>query len=109
MDFIKLIEPYNENGRTLEGQIKWLEKQGLSQGAIDYSVTNVYKRLESGEKFTDGKELDIELKRVATDYHTQEIGEQFKKRISDVEYNLDVEWNKLNKGKKIWQVITGKA
>jgi hypothetical protein len=109
MDFIKLIEPYNENGRTLEGQIKWLEKQGLSQGAIDYSITNVYKRLENGEVFVDGKELDIELKRVAVSYHEQEIGEQFKKRIADVEYNLDADWNKRGRINKIWQVITGKA
>lgn len=109
MDFDKLLEPYNENGRTLAGQIKWLTKQGFPQASIDYAISFIYKKLDLGEKFKDGNELDQELRRVTQRHFETELETQMKKRIGELESNLDAEWNKLSKTKKIWEVIRGRA
>lgn len=109
MDFVKLLEPYSEGGlRTIGGQTKWLLKY-VPQHAIDYAISNVYKRMETGETFADGDKLDKELLKVAREYEKKDIEDQLRKRIGEYESNLDVEWNKLSKPKKLWQVITGKA
>jgi hypothetical protein len=108
MDFDKLIEPYIENGRTVGGQIKWLQKYA-SQDSIDYAMTSVYKRLEIGEKFEDGNALDQEIRRIALEHHAKDVEEKFKTKTNELQSSLDVEWNKLNKFQKLCQVITGKA
>lgn len=72
MDFEKLLEPYSENGRTIEGQILWLQKKGFSQVIIETATRAIYKRLESGEKFGNGHDLDRELFAVATDLAKEE-------------------------------------
>lgn len=109
MDFDSLLKPYDENGRTIKGQIKWLMKNGLPQTSIDYAMSAVYKRLESGETFPNGHDLDNELKRVAQTHFETELEEGMKKRIAQLEGNLDMEWGKLSKTKKIWEVIRGRA
>jgi hypothetical protein len=109
MDFNKLIEPYSENGRTISGQIKWLLKNGLPQDAIDYSMTVVYKNIESGHFFNDGHDLDQELLKVAKEHYAADLEESMKKRIGAISTQLDSDWNKLSKTQKIMQVITGKA
>lgn len=103
MDFSELIKPYSENGRTIGGQIKWLSKNGFTQANIDYAMLEVYKRIESGEKFKDGDALDQELRKVAQSFHDKESEAQMRQRVEELE------WNKLSKSKKLWQVITGKA
>jgi hypothetical protein len=109
MDFDKLIEPYSENGRTLGGQINWLLKKGIPQTSIDYAVSSLYKRLDCGEIFKDGHELDTELLNIAKEHQLRDFSDRFKKTISEVENNLDLEWNKLSKVKKILAVLGGKA
>jgi predicted alpha/beta-fold hydrolase len=109
MDFNKLLEPYSENGRTLAGQIKWLAKQGFPQASIDYAVSFVYKKLDLGGKFENGHELDQELRRVTKRHFESELETQMKKRIGELESNLDAEWNKLTKFQKIKEVLTGRA
>jgi hypothetical protein len=109
MDFDKLLEPYTENGRTIAAQLKWLTKNGFPQGSIDYAMSAVYKRLESGEKFENGHELDQELKRIAKIHYESDLEEQMKKRIGEISNNLDAEWNRLSKPKKLWEVIMGRA
>ena len=109
MDFDTLIQPYSEDGRTASGQIKWLLKNGYSIVSVDYAMSAVYKRMELGETFLDGDALDQELRRVAKEHHETDLVESMKKRISDVEQNLDTEWSALSKLAKIWQVMTGKA
>lgn len=122
MDFTKLLEPYNENGRTLGGQIKWLiQKNGLPQSSVDYAVNNVYTRIQNGEVFENGTALDHELRRVAIEYTNRDMGEQFIIRRTElrneIKNEVDTEneaWNKLGNGfigkmKKIKEVIMGRA
>jgi len=109
MDFDKLIEPYNENGRTLALQINWLLKQGIPQPSVDYAISLVYKKLEDGVTFADGNALDQELRRVAKEHYGADLETQMKKRIDEIGNNLDSEWNKLNKAKKLWEVLRGRA
>src|SRR3972149_4043344 len=58
MDFKKLLEPYSENGRTVEGQIKWLTSKQILREYIDLTILKVYNELESGKTFEDGHALD---------------------------------------------------
>lgn len=109
MDFDKLLEPYVENGRTVALQIKWLIKKGIPQYAIDYAMTAVYKRLELGETFPDGNAFDQELYKVAKAQYETDLEEGMKKRLVEIETNLDAEWNRLSKAKKLWEVIRGRA
>lgn len=109
MDFDKLLEPYQENGRTVKGQIVWLIKNGLPHTSIDYAMSAVYKRIENGETFENGSALDQELRNVAKAHFQIEAEQQVIKRINEVEAALDADWNRLGKMGKIWAVITGKA
>ena len=108
MDFENLLKPYSEDGRTVSGQIKWLLKS-VPQSSADYAMSAVYKRLELGEKFENGHELDQELKKVAKEYYESELVTQMTKRIEQIARNLDSEWNALGKMKKIWEVIRNRA
>jgi hypothetical protein len=96
MDFDKLLEPYTENGRTIAAQLKWLVRNGFPQSSIDYAISAVYKRLENGETF--------EMKRIAKIHYESDLEEQMKKRIGEVESNLDLEWNKLGRFRKTFEV-----
>lgn len=109
MDFDKLLEPYGENGRTLHGQIQWLLKNGIPHASIDYAVLAIYKRLECGEKFNSGHELDRELLAVAQKHYEVDLGEQLKKRIAQIAHSIDSEWNTLSKTQKIWEILRGRA
>jgi hypothetical protein len=109
MDFDKLLEPYTENGRTISGQIKWLVKNALPIASVDYAMSAVYKRIENGEVFKDGDALDQELRRVTKEHYETELVEGMKKRIGEVESNLDIEWNKLGRIRKTYEVWFKKA
>jgi len=61
MDYKKLLEPYGENGRTLEGQILWLKKKGLDETTIMEAIENVYFLLDQGKQFENGHEFDMFL------------------------------------------------
>lgn len=109
MDFEKLLEPYSENGRTIAAQYKWLTRKGMPETAINYAMTAVYKRIESGETFLNGDALDQTLLNVAKEYHDAEITARFKKHIGDIASTIDSDWNKLGKTKKIIEVLRGRA
>lgn len=122
MDFNKLLEPYNEGGlRTFGGQIKWLQRNGFSQDAIDYAITKVYSRLEEGETFQDGNILDQTLRNIAQEFQKMNFEEAYQKRfdlyeacrkplISEtVVYKSDEKFSNLSKLEKIWAVITSKV
>jgi hypothetical protein len=110
MDFTKLLEPYNEDGkRTVGGQIKWLLGKGLPQHSIDHAMASVYTEMEAGRVFPDGNALDQELKKVTDAFHTQELHEQMEARIAGIKTSLDSEWNALSRTKKLWEVIRGRA
>jgi hypothetical protein len=80
MDFKKLIEPYSENGRTVEAQRMWMETKGIPENIIDHVLIEVYKEIEEGRTFTDGHELDHELLGRAK-VHVIEEKEQLTKRL----------------------------
>lgn len=109
MNFNTLIIPYNENGRTIGGQIKWLKGKGIPDNIIDHVMTSVYKEVEDGKKFDSGSLLDQYLFKVAREAFDIELQEQLEKRISTIANTLDSDWNKLTKWQKIKQVISGKA
>lgn len=99
MDFDKLIEPYTENGRSVKGQILWLQRKGYSPVIIEKVIQSVYSRLAGGETFENGHELDQELKRVADSLQGQEAELLLK--------NMD----RLLEGgrfKKAWKALRGK-
>lgn len=58
MDYKKLLEPYRENGRTLEGQVLWLKKKGFDETVIMKAMENTYFQLSQGKQFEDGNSLD---------------------------------------------------
>jgi hypothetical protein len=109
MDFDKLLEPYAENGRTVAGQIQWLIKNGIPQNSIDYAIVTIYKTLESGKIFDNGHDLDRELLQVAKEHTSTEAETQMKRRVDEMTYVLDSDWNKLSRAKKLWEVIRGRA
>ena len=109
MDLNKLLEPYSEDGRTIGGQIKWLMGKGIPQHCIDGAISKIYKEIDLGRKFLNGNELDRALLTEAKDAQNKELEDLLKQRITSIESNLDVEWNKLSKARKIWQVIKGEA
>lgn len=78
MDFEKLLEPYKENGRTIEKQIQWLTGKLIPRNFIDQAVLRVFGDLENGTTFTDGNALDQFLLKVARDLYTEEVSKQAK-------------------------------
>ena len=66
MDYTKLLAPYSEDGRTIEGQIRWLaDKYQIPRNFIDQALMSVYDEVERGKKFTNGHDLDRYLLSVA--------------------------------------------
>jgi hypothetical protein len=76
MNFKELLEPYKENGRTIEGQIKWLNSKGIARNFIDQAILKVFSELETGTKHSDGNALDHYLLQVAKDLQTAELEKQ---------------------------------
>ena len=109
MDLDKLLQPYNEQGRTLAGQMQWLLRNGIGQGSVDYAIATVYKRLDLGETFENGHDLDHELLRVAREHFNADLETRTKKLMGEISNTLDQEWNALSKTKKLWEVIRGRA
>lgn len=61
MDYDKLLEPYYENGRTTEGQVRWLQKKGFPDHIIEEAMSGLYLELDRGKHFVNGHALDREL------------------------------------------------
>jgi hypothetical protein len=99
MDYQKLLEPYAENDRTLEGQMVWLQKKGFSQIIIETAVRAIYGRLEEGEKFENGHALDRELFSVATELSKEEA----KLLVKNLDRYVDG-----GRFKKAWNALRGK-
>lgn len=81
MDFNELIKPYSDGGRTVDGQIVWLRKKGLSDTVIEEAVRRVYQEISNGRSFASGHDLDQELKRVGEELRGAEV-ELLKARIA---------------------------
>jgi uncharacterized protein (DUF2132 family) len=87
MDMKELHAKYkDENSPSVEGQVRWLQKQGFAQHQIEQAMIAVYTEIERGEKdFKDGLELDQYLLEKAKIIRTQELADQVKKMESFVE------------------------
>lgn len=89
MEFKTLLEPYSdpdekgEPTRTIEGQIKWLERRyQIPRNIIDQAILKVYNELEEGlefeatEIYTAGHELDHYLLKTAKDLQQEGLTKQ---------------------------------
>lgn len=79
MDFHTLCDPYKENGRTTEGQMKWLLAKNIPKDKVDQAILLVYDELDRGKTFLNGHEFDRYLLDVATNLHQTEMNESVKK------------------------------
>jgi len=61
LNFEALIRPYIENGRTIEGQIKWLRRKGIHPYAVEKAILDIYTGMQLGKVYQDGNELDQAL------------------------------------------------
>jgi len=87
MDFKELHSKYkDEYSPSVEGQIRWLQKQGFAQHQIEQAMISVYTEIERGEKdFKNGLELDQYLLEKAKIIRTEELADQVKKMEAFVE------------------------
>lgn len=107
MDFKALLEPYSENGRTIEGQIKWLQKKGLHQESIDLAMLDVYGEIEKGKSFANGTALDHYLLAAAISRENGELISQYEKlcaKAAKMDYLKKHEAGRL---KRAWMVLKG--
>jgi hypothetical protein len=61
LNFDELLRPYVENGRTLEGQIRWLRKKGVPPLVMERALQDIYLGLHSGVAYPSGNDLDQAL------------------------------------------------
>jgi hypothetical protein len=73
MNFSELCKPYEENGRTPQGQIKWLQSKGIPQDKIDQAMLHVYNEMEQGRTFENGHEFDRYLLETAEGFHKSDL------------------------------------
>lgn len=75
MNFKELHRKYADNDSpTVEGQIRWLQKQGFPQHQIEQAMITVYGEISRGETtFKNGSELDQYLLNVSKKFRTDEL------------------------------------
>ena len=97
LNYQVLLKPYSEDGRTPEGQIKWLAKKGIAQNVIDQAMLFVYDELSRGKVYKDGHELDRYLLGVAQSLVSNEI-QATRENLERFHETLREAWNAdLNK------------
>jgi len=81
MDFKELHAQFkDEHSPSVEGQIRWLQKQGFTQAQIEQAMIDVYSEIERGEvTFNNGFELDQYLLERAKKIRTEELTMQIKR------------------------------
>ena len=103
MDFHKLIEPYTENGRTPEGQIKWLLSKGIPQTNVDQAMIYVYDEISRGSQFDSGHELDRYLLTKAQEFQRADV-EANVKRLSEFFSKFEENWyREMTRKKSRWE------
>ena len=79
MNFEELHKPYaDQDSPTVEGQMRWLLKQGIPQHLVDLAMLYVYDQITKGKTFSGGRELDLYLLDIARKLHADEIIERLK-------------------------------
>jgi uncharacterized protein (DUF2132 family) len=103
MNFVDLHAKYkDENSPSVEGQIRWLQKQGFAQHQIEQAMIKVYMEIERDEKdFANGMALDQHLLQVAKLIRTDELTQQIRKMEDFVE-ELKKKWQAEEKKKNSW-------
>jgi uncharacterized membrane-anchored protein YjiN (DUF445 family) len=104
MDIKKLLEPYSEEGRTVDGQIKWLLGKGITRDHIDKAILTVYDEIERGKVFENGHALDRYLLEVAQKLHKAELDDSVKK-LEDFFNSFKGQWTADLQGQTRWQRI----
>ena len=119
MDFKILLEPYAEPDaqgkptRTIEAQIKWLTKKGISRSIIDQAILKVFNQLETGMKFegdaqaTAGHKLDHYLLQTAQEIQHAELSKQAKELeafMTTFKQSAVEEYVKAQKG-SVWKRV----
>lgn len=103
MNFKALHTKYKDNDSpTVEGQIRWLQKQGFGQHQIDQAMITVYTEVERGEKdFKNGNDLDQHLLETAKKIRTDELTTYITK-LEEFESKLKKKWEEDQKKSKPW-------
>lgn len=103
MNFTELHAKYkDDDSPSVEGQIRWLQKQGFAQHQIEQAMIATYAEIERGEKdFTSGLELDQYLLNKAKLIRTEELTLQIAKMEEFVD-KLKSKWEEDLKKKKPW-------
>jgi hypothetical protein len=107
MDLRKLIEPYGEDGRTVEGQIKWLcgPKQ-IPKEFADKAILSIYAELEKGMTYESGHDLDQALYAAAKKHQQDALTES----VNQLEaFFNNLKTPKSTRWKYLKAVFTGKV
>ena len=99
MNIIKLHEKFKDHDSpSVEGQIRWLQKQGFMQSQIDQAMISVYTDIERGvELYFEGKvidsgwALDQVLLKAAKVARTKDLTSVIK-NIEKFEYDMRNRW-----------------
>lgn len=103
-EYRKLLEPYSEDNRTIEGQVHWLIKKGFTMPQVHAAMEKVYSEIVGGRTHENGHALDQHLLATATDLMLTGLMEDLNR-----EARLEVVKALQDKGKmkKMWMVIRG--
>jgi hypothetical protein len=116
MNYEELLKPYSEDGRTVEGQVRWLRRKGIKEDIIAHAIMDLYQGLSNGVTYENGHALDQALVLIAMQTQDEEekaavqrIQDRHEGVIQRAKVELDSEWGRMSKLQKIWQVIKGEA
>jgi hypothetical protein len=105
--FEELLEPYKENGRTIQGQMDWLRnRKGFAANIVEQAIEEVYAEMNKGKTFVDGNELDQYLLAKAKEIREADFRagiERMQNRIMSV-----VSRQPTGRWKTAWLALRGK-
>ncbi len=98
MNFKELHRKHaDKDSPTVEGQIRWLQKQGFPQHQIDQGMITVYSEIERKEKdFKSGLELDQYLLDTCKKFRTDELT-AYVAKLEEFEAGLKKKWEQEQK------------
>jgi len=94
MNFVELHSKFkDDDSPSVEGQVRWLQKQGFAQHQIEQAMISVYMEIERNEaNFKNGFELDQYLLEKAKLVRTEELTTQIAK-MEEFVANLKKKWD----------------
>jgi uncharacterized protein (DUF2132 family) len=97
----------DDDSPSVEGQVRWLQKQGFAQHQIEQAMLKVYDEIDRGlvtfEGDRKGFRLDQYLLQTAKQIRTEELSQQIKS-IEDFHARLKAQWEEdlRKKQRKPW-------